>query len=118
MVLLLSGSDRFTPLANTLLGIGRRTHSLWVRFFIGGRPDSQRSFPGGYAVFHPGVYGNGDTFGEILQPVANGKFFIAGDATSACHACVDLLPIIRACFSSKPYQQLGRWRSGQRMACC
>lgn len=70
-------------------------------FFTRGCPDSQWLFPGGYGVFHPGVYGNGDNFGEILQPIANGKFFIAGDVTSACHACVDMLPIIRACLSPK-----------------
>lgn len=31
---------------------------------------------GGYEAFHPGLYGNGYTFGEILRPLANSKLFI------------------------------------------
>ena len=49
---------------------------------------------GGYAFFGPGVYGDSDIYSKIIQPVANFQLFFAGEATSACHAYVDLLPIL------------------------
>lgn len=53
---------------------------------------------GGSAFFGPGSYGDGDIRNEMLQPAANGKLFFAGEATSACHSCVILLPILSSCF--------------------
>ena len=40
------------------------------------------------AFFGPGVYGNGDIYGEMLRPAARGKLFFAGEAMSACNGCV------------------------------
>ena len=43
---------------------------------------------GAFALFGPGVYDSMDIYSEMLQPTAAGKLFFAGEATSACHACV------------------------------
>jgi len=43
---------------------------------------------GGYAFFGPGVYGNKNLYSALLEPVAKGKLFFAGEATSACPAWV------------------------------
>ena len=49
---------------------------------------------GAFRFFGPDVYGNGDVYSEILHPVANGKLFIAGEATGSCHAYADSLTIL------------------------
>ena len=45
---------------------------------------------GAFALFGPGVYDQLDIYSEMLQPAAQGGLFFAGEATSACHAYVDL----------------------------
>ena len=49
---------------------------------------------GGFALFGPGVYENGDIFTEIIKPAANGKLFFAGEATSSCHGYVGSLLVL------------------------
>ena len=46
---------------------------------------------GAFALFGPGVYERGDIFYEVLRPIAGGKLFFAGEATSSCHGYVDSL---------------------------
>jgi len=45
---------------------------------------------GAFALFGPSVYDQRDVYSEMLRPAARGGLFFAGEATSACHAYVDL----------------------------
>lgn len=43
---------------------------------------------GAYAFFGPGEFSD-EMYAQLCQPAATGKLFIAGEATSSCHAYVD-----------------------------
>ena len=48
---------------------------------------------GAFALFGPGSYERGGLYDEIVRPAANGKPFLAGEATSSCHGYADLLSV-------------------------
>ena len=47
-----------------------------------------------FAFFGSGVYNNTDAHSKLIHPVAGGRLLLAGEATSACHACVSSPPTI------------------------